>query len=186
MTQDVCISFATPLTIIHQSVGPPQPAQPQLIPVFTLTVNEFTFTGASITMTPSSKTPSGATPSSKQAQPMQAAASMPAGTLGTLSVEWHAADGSTAKVDGPTDWVSSDPTIVQVEVAAGNPQIANIYAPGPIGKVSVQATADADLGEGVQKVTATIDVTVIAGMATSGDITFTQGPQGPPSPGGPS
>lgn len=111
---------------------------------------------------------------------------MPVGTLATLSVEWRDAGGNTVQVDGPTAWDSTDPTVVEVTAAAGNPQIANAYAPGPVGTASVHATADADLGSGVQTVTAIIDITTIKGQAVAGDITFTQGPQGPPSPGGPS
>ena len=119
-----------------------------------------------------------------QAQPMQASATMQVGTMATLSVEWKDKGGNTVAVDGPTSWVSSDPATVQVQVATGNPQIANLYAPGPIGTASVQATADADLGEGVKSVTATISITVTGGQATGGEITFTQYPSQVP-PGGP-
>ena len=66
--------------------------------------------------------------------------------------------------------------------STGNPQIANLYAPGKIGKATIQATGDADLGQGVKPVTASIDVEVIGGQAVGGEITFSQTPaQGKPA-----
>lgn len=107
-------------------------------------------------------------------------ATMSVGTYATVSVEWKDSGGNTVKVDGPTKWESSDSTILEVKVASGNPQIANLFAPGGIGKASVHATADADLGEGVKPVTATLEVEVISGQAVGGEITFSQSPsQGP-------
>lgn len=113
------------------------------------------------------------------------AATISSGSLGTVSVSWVDAGGNPAKVDGPTVWQSSDESLLTVTVAAGNPLIANLYAPGPIGNAQVQATADADLGEGVKSITAVLDMTVIAGQASAGTIDYKQGGQGPPSPGGP-
>ena len=101
------------------------------------------------------------------------AATMTTGGRATVSVEWKDKVGNTVKVDGPTKWESSDPTICEVTVATGNPQIANLYAPGAIGTVQIMATADADLGEGVKPVTAMIDVQVISGEAVGGEIKFT-------------
>jgi hypothetical protein len=101
------------------------------------------------------------------------ASTMQAGTRATVSVEWKDKGGNKVKVDGPTNWVSSDPATVECSPATGNPQIANLFAPGPVGTVQIQATADADLGEGVKTVTATLDVNVIEGEAIGGDITFT-------------
>ena len=95
-----------------------------------------------------------------------------AGSRATVSVEWKDQSGHAVKVDGPTQWASSVPATVECVVATGNPQIANLYAPGPVGSAQIQATADADLGEGQKAVTATLDVTVIAGEAIGGDITF--------------
>ena len=100
------------------------------------------------------------------------AATMSAGSRATVSVEWRDTSGHTVKVDGPTKWVSSVPGTVECTPSTGNPQIANLFAPGPIGNSQIQATADADLGEGQKAVTATLDVTVIAGQAVGGDITF--------------
>jgi hypothetical protein len=103
-------------------------------------------------------------------------AQMQVGSYATVSVEWKDKGGNTVKVDGPTKWESSDPKICKVEVAAGNPQIANLYAPGGIGAVKIEATADADLGEGTKAVTAILDVEVISGQAVGGEIKFTQSP----------
>ena len=101
------------------------------------------------------------------------AATMQAGSRATVSVEWKDQSGHTVKVDGPTKWESSNPATIECTVATGNPQIANLYAPGPVGTVQIQATADADLGDGTKAVTAQLDVTVIAGEAVGGDIEFT-------------
>ena len=100
------------------------------------------------------------------------ASTMQAGSRATVSVEWKDAAGHTVKVDGPTVWDSSAPGIVECKVATGNPGIANLFAPGPVGTAQIQATADADLGEGTKSVTAVIDINVIAGEAVGGDITF--------------
>jgi len=108
-------------------------------------------------------------------------ATMQVSTYATVSVAWKDKGGNTVKVDGPTQWASSDPATCQCTVATGNPLIANLYAPGPIGKVQIHATADADLGEGVKTVTSSIDVEVISGEAVGGEITFSQSPaQGGP------
>ena len=86
-------------------------------------------------------------------------------TWAELSVTWTDNAGNPAKTDGPTTWDSDDTDgkLATIEVAPGNSQIANIHSLGPIGDVQFQATADADLGEGVKKITAICRVTVIAG-----------------------
>lgn len=110
---------------------------------------------------------------------------MQSGTLATASVAWKDTKGNPAKVDGPTTWESTDPTIVTATVATGNPLIANLASVGPIGKVQIHATADADLGSGVRSVTSTYDIEVISGEAVGGEITVSQSPaQGAPSGGG--
>ena len=112
------------------------------------------------------------------------AESIQIGHIGTISVEWKDATGATVKVDGPTQWDSTDDSIITVEVASGNPQIANWHTVG-LGNASILATADADLGDGVKKVTATTDFTVIPGEAVGGDTTVTDLGPGSPSSGGP-
>jgi len=118
---------------------------------------------------------------------------MPAGTLGVCTVEWVDDGGNPAPVDGPTQWTSTDETIVQVVTqpgggggtpTPGNPLICNVYTPGPIGTAQVQATADADMSATVKQITYVFNFNVISGQATMGKGDFQQGPSGPPSPGG--
>ena len=80
-----------------------------------------------------------------------------AGKVATAAVSWVDQAGNPAKVDGQTTWASSDPTLVTVTVATGNSLIANLKSVGPIGDVSIQATADADMGEGVKTITAVLE-----------------------------
>jgi hypothetical protein len=98
------------------------------------------------------------------------AVSLPAGYFAPVSVQWVDAYGNPAPVQGDTAWASSDPTIAEVTVGTGNSLVATIHSLGPIGNVSVQATADADMGEGVKAITAALDVTVIGGQASGGTI----------------
>jgi hypothetical protein len=167
--EHVTISFGTPLVILHQ-------LRPQQIAVMTLTVGNFSFEGVSITM------PGQA---AGQAVSQHSSASMTAGSMGTVQVAWKDSSGNTVKVDGPTTWNSTDESIVQITGQSSNPLISNIYAPGPLGTAQVHANADADLGQGVQPVTAILDITVIGGQAVGGEITFTPTGEHPPSPGGP-
>jgi hypothetical protein len=139
------VSFATPLIIQH--------GVPYVTPyraIFTFTLGQYVFKGEHMSNT------------------------MQSGQYATLSIEWVDKAGNPAKVDGPTEWASSDEDIATIEVASGNPLIANIHSVGPIGPVQFQATADADLGEGKKTITATCDVSVIAGEASGGEIKFQQ------------
>lgn len=149
------VYFGNALVVEHKHVDASRP----VFGYFTFQVESFVFKGVSM-----------------QAISTQSAATMQAGTLATLSVEWKDKNGETVKVDGRTTWQSSDAGVLTVAVATGNSQIANIKSLGPIGAVNVQATADADLGEGLKTVTSTIAINVIAGEAVGGEITFTQSP----------
>lgn len=100
------------------------------------------------------------------------------GHLATVTVEWKDAHGNPAKVDGPTTWASTDSSVLTVTVATGNPLIANCKAIA-IGTAQIQATADADMGEGIKTITSTIDVTVISGEAVGGSMTFKDMGTGP-------
>jgi hypothetical protein len=155
---NINLSFATPLRVIHV---PFEQAQQQYPPVFTIQYQTFTVRGENM------------------------AASMGVGTYATVSVEWKDKGGNVVGVEqGSVKWASSDEDVCQVEPSTGNPQIANLYAPGGIGTVQIQSTGDADLGEGVKPVTASIDVQVVGGQAVGGEITFTQSPaQGNPPSG---
>lgn len=103
------------------------------------------------------------------------------GHFATVAVEWVDATGAPAKVDGPTSWESTDPAVLTCQVSTGNPLIANCQAVA-IGTAQIQATADADMGDGIKHVTSTIEVTVIAGEAVGGSMTFTDMGTGPANP----
>jgi hypothetical protein len=91
------------------------------------------------------------------------------GHLGEIDVTWVDESGKSAKVDGPTTWATTDSTIVTVQVATGNSQIAN-WRTVAIGTAQIQASADADMGEGVKTITSTMDFTVIGGEAVGGQM----------------
>lgn len=98
---------------------------------------------------------------------------MTSGSRATVSVQWQLPSGAPAKVDGKTSWTSADETVLECVGAAGNSQIANLFAPGPAGTVRITASADADLGDGMKPVTSDMDITVTEPMASDGEITFT-------------
>lgn len=152
------LSFENPLVVISTP-----PAKAELRAIFTVQYNDVKFKGENM------------------------ASEMKSGSLATVSVSWTDTGGNSVPVDGPTSWESSDPSIVAVTVATGNPLIANLSSPGPIGTATIQASADADMGQGVRKVYATYDINVVKGDAIGGTITFSQSSDQPtpPSPGGP-
>ena len=74
--------------------------------------------------------------------------------------------GNPASVQNPV-WSSSEPGTVTVEVDPTNPLKAVVKAVGVVDDASmIQFEADADLGEGVAPIIATLDVVVTAGQAT--------------------
>jgi len=175
LNQQVEVSFKTPLVVLHQQARQPQVA------IITFTQGELIYKGVSIYMP-------GQT--AGQAVSQKSSATVSAGSMGTVSVEWTDAGGNTVKVDGATTWTSTDEAIVKLTdgpTNPGNPLINNVYFPGPLGTAQVHANADADLdATGVKPVTAIYEFTVIGGQATGGTITFTPTGVHPPSPGGPS
>ena len=92
------------------------------------------------------------------------------GSRYSLAVTWEDADGQPAKVDGKTTWTSSDPAKATVTAGTGNSQIATLVSLGPTGNVQIQASADADMGDGMKPVTSVMDITIIGGEAESGNI----------------
>lgn len=77
------------------------------------------------------------------------------------------AGGQPAKVDGVPAWnQSGDPNVVALTPSADGLS-CEVRALGPTGIVTVTATADADLGEGVMTLEDTCDVQVIAGPAST-------------------
>jgi hypothetical protein len=78
--------------------------------------------------------------------------------------------GNPAPVQNPL-WESSEPGTATVEVDAANPLKAVVKAVGPVDEASmVTFTADADLGEGVVPIIATLDLVVTAGMGVVAEI----------------
>lgn len=81
-----------------------------------------------------------------------------------LSVAFTTKAGNPASVDGAPQWVSSDPTVIQV-VQSEDGLSAEAIAVGPLGVAQVSVTADADLGEGVSTITGVLDIEVKASQA---------------------
>jgi len=158
MSEKVTINFGSPLVVIVRS----EPDKPPIRPIVTLDHPDLPLTISGENMSET----------------------VQQGHIGTISVEWTNAQGQPAKVDGPTTWNSTDESIITVTVATGNPLIANWHTVG-LGSASILATADADMGDGVKKITATTDFTVIPGEATGGTTTVEDLGPGEPSSGGP-
>ncbi len=87
----------------------------------------------------------------------------------SLAVSAIDAKGAPATVQNPV-WASTDATVLVVTVDATDPMKANAVAGLP-GVAQVKVTADADLGDGVKEISATLDVSVIGGEATGFTIT---------------
>ena len=107
------------------------------------------------------------------------------GHIGTLSVMWKKPDGTTGRVDGETTWASTDPAVGTIVGDPGNTQVANWHTVTP-GTCTWEATADADLGEGVRPVSCLFAVEVISGEVVGGEMHFVDLGPGSPSEGGPS
>jgi len=102
-----------------------------------------------------------------------------------VSVQFTNENGRPAKVEGEVTWASSDEAVATVSTNASDPLQALVIAGPKSGEVKIIATADADLGEGVTTVEATLDVEVLArGEAVGGEITPVQANQGLPGQGG--
>lgn len=65
-----------------------------------------------------------------------------------------------ARVDGPIDYSSSDPSIVDFDIVDDEGRSGFIVAQGPKGEVELTISADADLGDGVRKIEEKIRVIV--------------------------
>jgi len=81
-----------------------------------------------------------------------------------LTVSFQDGAGNPARVDGTPTWVSSDTSIVTVNVAPDGLS-AEAISVGPLGTSQVSATADADLGQGVTNITGVMDIEVQASDA---------------------
>lgn len=95
-----------------------------------------------------------------------------------LKVVWKDSKGKIAPVQGATSIVSDNEDAVTIVDVDGVPAMV----PGPmanvgeadedglLARVGLRATADADLGEGVQEVAAIGTVELMVGTATTGEI----------------
>jgi hypothetical protein len=83
-----------------------------------------------------------------------------------LSIQPVTAAGNPARVDGVPVWTVSDDTVATVEVSEDGLS-AWVVSTGKLGTTQVAVTIDADLGEGVRAVAATLDLQVIAAEAVS-------------------
>lgn len=90
----------------------------------------------------------------------------------TASIAPKDRKGRPAQVDGTPSWAVSDETIIQV-VPAANGMSAIVVAQGP-GTANLNVNADADLGNGVEPLIGTMEVTVTPGKATVIEITAAQ------------
>lgn len=80
------------------------------------------------------------------------------------------AQGNTAKLDGTPTWVSSDPSVGTV---VPNPDDVSAFAisTGKLGAFEVTVTGDADLGDGVVPIVATVDFEVVGDQAVELGVT---------------
>lgn len=74
--------------------------------------------------------------------------------------------GNPAVVDGLPVWALSDESLATLEVAADG-MSAMVVPVGPLGKVIVQAKADADMGAGVKEILGQMEVEMVAGEAVT-------------------
>lgn len=72
--------------------------------------------------------------------------------------------GFPAEVQNPT-FSSGDPNVVSVSPDPGGDPTKSVIVAGAPGNTQVVVSADADLGDGVELITGSLDVTVVAGKA---------------------
>lgn len=80
-------------------------------------------------------------------------------------------NGNPAPVDGIPVWSSSAPDVLTI-TPDENGLSALILTTGATGTAQISVTADADLGEGIETITALADVQVVAGRAVGISLTF--------------
>lgn len=74
--------------------------------------------------------------------------------------------GNPATVDGAPVWSLTDPS--KGELVASEDGMSAVFTPaGSVGEVTIQASADADLGEGVKSILGELPVSLLAGEAVS-------------------
>jgi hypothetical protein len=88
----------------------------------------------------------------------------------TLSVLFTDSKGNPAPVDGQPAWGVDNPNVLAL-VPSADGLSCTVAAIGPLGNARVSIQADADLGPGVTSLAGVYDVEVIAGQATTVEIT---------------
>jgi hypothetical protein len=71
-----------------------------------------------------------------------------------------------APIDGIPTWESSDPSILTVEATDDGRGVMAVTG-GPLGTATVTVTADADMGDGIEPLTGTVDFEVVGSEARS-------------------
>jgi hypothetical protein len=89
--------------------------------------------------------------------------------LVSLGVSYKDAYGNEAIVDGSPAWNVSDASVIALEVGSGGFGVKAVTT-GKVGSCQISVTADADLGEGVKSLVATLDVNVTAAEASVASI----------------
>lgn len=74
--------------------------------------------------------------------------------------------GNAAAVDGKPSWSLTDASLASLEVADDG-MSANVKPSGAVGSFQIQASCDADLGEGVKTIFGTLDMDLLPGEAVS-------------------
>lgn len=75
------------------------------------------------------------------------------------------AKGNPAAIDGVAEWAVSNPGVCAIQPAPDG--ITALVVAIAVGDTQVNATADADLGEGVRQITGLLDVSIKAAEAVS-------------------
>jgi hypothetical protein len=94
---------------------------------------------------------------------------LPVGKQITVKIAYVDAGGNPATVDGPVKWGCSNAEITLVG-ASGQDSTQAYIAGLTAGDSQVNATADADLGDGTRELVTFFDVTVIGAEAVAGTI----------------
>jgi hypothetical protein len=95
---------------------------------------------------------------------------LPVDHMINVQVAYVDAHGNPAAVDGAVVWASSDDTMATVAVDDTDSTKCAITPVGKVGSAQVTATADVDMGAGVQNLITTLDLTLVAGEAVAGVI----------------
>jgi hypothetical protein len=99
-----------------------------------------------------------------------------------VRVDYVDAQGQPAVVDGAVAWASSAPQTITIQPDTSDSQICLLRSGQALGTSQVNATADADLGEGTRELICTMEVQVVGGEAVGGVISPIGEPTDMPQP----